>query len=106
MMFKVSRARIESGKSCQTLGATAPKALAPVAVLVRRSQVTHSDNIHLDSCIQRHMHSSAHISVHTLYLFTQGTCWHTPQYDSRKTTCTFDEVFTIGLADFREWESR
>jgi len=31
--------RIESGKSCQTLGATKPRALAPVAVLVRRSQI-------------------------------------------------------------------
>jgi len=31
--------RIESGKSCQTLEAIQPKALAPVAVLVRRSQI-------------------------------------------------------------------
>jgi len=29
---------IESGKSCQTLGATTPKALAPVSALVRRPQ--------------------------------------------------------------------
>jgi len=31
--------RIESGKLSQTLGATTPKALAPVAVLLRRSQM-------------------------------------------------------------------
>jgi len=31
--------RIESDKTCQTLGATTPKALAPVEVLVRRSQM-------------------------------------------------------------------
>jgi len=31
--------RIDSGKSCQTLGATTPKALAPVAVSVLRSQI-------------------------------------------------------------------
>jgi len=31
--------RIESGKSCKTLGATTPKALAPVEVLGRRSQI-------------------------------------------------------------------
>jgi len=30
--------RIESGKLSQTLGATTPKALAPAAVLARRSQ--------------------------------------------------------------------
>jgi len=31
--------RTEAGKSCQTLGATTPKALAAEAVLVRRSQI-------------------------------------------------------------------
>jgi len=31
--------RIESGKSSQTLGATTPKALVPVEVLVQRSQI-------------------------------------------------------------------
>jgi len=63
--------RIESGKSCQTLGATTPKALAPVAVLVLWNSKTFKTLWSFKSDMKLHKETIWKVLLLDLYTYTR-----------------------------------